>query len=190
MTKAGLQQFQQMQEKYSLANLRNPGWGSHVTVPGQSFVQTTPLNSMYGNIWNMNRFDQSPLYCNVNYAALGGYSNNIFGINYGNCGYNMYGMNDKAWNSYNNAMSSGYNLTTAQNKVGTALTWVNGIGGIADGITNSMGSVANLFSNLGGFTSVTTETPFNVVGGAAEGVTNGVKKLGSFFSGLFGGGDG
>lgn len=186
MSKAGLQQFQQTQQQYSLANLRNPGWGSHVTVPGQSFCQTTPLNSMYGNIWNqMPYYDQSPLYCNVNYAALGGYSsgcNNIFGINYG---YNMYGMNEKSWNSYNNAMSSGYNLSTAQNKVGTALTWVNGIGGIADGITNTMGSVANLFSNLGGFTSVTTETPFNVVGGAAEGVTNGVKKLGSFFSGLF-----
>lgn len=180
-----VRQFQKDQG-YNVNNLKNPGWGSHVKVPGQSFMDTRPHNSMYGNIWNqMGSFNQSPLYCNVNYAALGGYGNNgcnnIFGINYG--------MNDKAWNSYNNAMSSGYNLNTAQNKVGTGLTWINGIGAMADGITNAMGSIGNMFGNLGGFTSQTTEGSINGVTGVFDGVTNGVKNMGSFFSGLFGGKD-
>lgn len=125
---------QQLVSQFQTAQGLNPGYSSHVTNFSSGFMDTLPWNSMYGNIWkNMSNYQQMPLYCNINYNQLynNGYSNNIWG------------MNQKAYNSYNNALSSGYNMNTAQNKVGTALTWVNGITAISNSAGTAFDSVVN-----------------------------------------------
>lgn len=187
MTKPGLQQFQNaQQQQYNLGSLHNPGWGSHVTKPGMSFMQTTPMNSMYGNIWNqMPYYNQAPLYCNVNYNQLGNYPggcNNIFGINYG---YNMCGMNQNTWNSYNNAMtsyynamSSGYNTQNTGNKINRWLTGIYGAGQIINAGAQVM---SNLGNNMGTITNGATDG----ITGALDGLVQGGKNLVNTVAGWF-----